>query len=126
LALVGLVNPIEQLMAATALILYSAQSLQQAVAAEEETTILVQRKLVRLAALAAAVLLAGQVARLPAVLAIRRQQVQAKVIQVAQAHLQLGTALAAAAALQQLAAMGLVQTVELVAQEQPLVLAAAA
>jgi hypothetical protein len=125
LALVGLVNPIEQLMAATALILYSAQSLQQAVAAEEETTILVQRKLVRLAALAAVVLLAG-LARLPAGLAIRRQQVQAKVIQVAQAHLQLGTALAAAAALQQLAAMGLVQTVELVAQEQPLVLAAAA
>jgi len=40
LVLAVLVNPVEQVMAATALILYSAQSLQQAAAAEEETTVL--------------------------------------------------------------------------------------
>jgi hypothetical protein len=41
LALVVRVNPVEQVMAAKALILYSAQSLQQAAAAEEETTMMV-------------------------------------------------------------------------------------
>jgi hypothetical protein len=125
LAAAVLVNPTEQSTAVAALTLYLAQSHHQAVAAEEETTILVQRKLVQLAALAAVVLLAG-LARLPAGLATLLQQAPAKVIQVAQAHLQLGTVLAAAVALQQLAATALVQTVALVAQEQPLVSAAAA
>jgi len=63
-------------------------------------------------------------ARLPVVRATLLQQAPAKVVQVAQAHLQLGTAEVAAAAHQPLAAMGLVQTVALVAQEQHLQLAA--